>query len=560
MRSPLFFLILPFLAAALLAAAPATLWANCSNPTGLKGEIIYNDDYDTMQFCDDTNWVSMSASGTAVETDPQVDQLTASKWCKANVGGTAIDCTSTTVPAAASGSDGYVQFSASGTLGSDSALFWDATNHRLGIGTAAPGTAVDVSGTVSATLFSGSGASLTALNATNLSSGTIPDARFPATLPAASGVNLTALNASNLASGTIPDARFPATLPAASGVNLTNLNASSLASGTVAVARLGSSGTASSTTYLRGDNSWSALTAAGSTGHVQFNNAGVFAGSASLFWDNSNSRLGIGTAVPAYPLEVSGKAKSITMLLVPGSGGAPTGTGSATYWNQGGTDLYYMTGNVGIGTATPSTQLDIVGGLTTSGNGSIGGTLAALGNFTVATNKFFVNASTGNVGIGTTSPGQKLSVVGTIESTSGGFKFPDATTQTTAAIAVPSHAVMAFNLTTCPTGWSEYTLARGRFIRGIDNGAGNDPSGTRSPGNTQADDNKSHAHTGTTDGSPGFRIGNGGNQGGGGYGNDMVTSDQWANTHGYHTHTFTTAASGSESRPKNVALLYCEKD
>lgn len=54
-----------------------------------------------------------------------------------------------------------------------------------------------------------------ALNASNLTTGTVPDARFPATLPAISGVNLTNLNASNLASGTVPDARFPATLPAA---------------------------------------------------------------------------------------------------------------------------------------------------------------------------------------------------------------------------------------------------------------------------------------------------------------------------------------------------------
>ena len=69
------------------------------------------------------------------------------------------------------------------------------------------------------------------LNASNLSSGTIPDARFPATLPAISGANLTNLpagnlsnlNASNLTSGTIPDARFPATLPAVSGANLTNI-------------------------------------------------------------------------------------------------------------------------------------------------------------------------------------------------------------------------------------------------------------------------------------------------------------------------------------------------
>jgi trimeric autotransporter adhesin len=39
----------------------------------------------------------------------------------------------------------------------------------------------------------------------------------------------------------------------------------------------------------------------------------------------------------------------------------------------------------------------------------------------------------GNVGIGTTTPAQKLSVAGTIESTTGGFKFPDGTMQTTAA-------------------------------------------------------------------------------------------------------------------------------
>ena len=49
----------------------------------------------------------------------------------------------------------------------------------------------------------------------------------------------------------------PATLPASSGVNLTALNATNLGSGTVPTARLGT-GTASSSNYLRGDNSWAA--------------------------------------------------------------------------------------------------------------------------------------------------------------------------------------------------------------------------------------------------------------------------------------------------------------
>jgi len=52
---------------------------------------------------------------------------------------------------------------------------------------------VNVSGIITATTFSGSGASLTTLNASELDSGTIPDARFPSTLPAISGANLTNL-------------------------------------------------------------------------------------------------------------------------------------------------------------------------------------------------------------------------------------------------------------------------------------------------------------------------------------------------------------------------------
>ena len=56
---------------------------------------------------------------------------------------------------------------------------------------------------------------LTALSASNLTSGTVPDARFPATLPAASAANLTS----------IPAANITGTLPAISGANLTGITA-----------------------------------------------------------------------------------------------------------------------------------------------------------------------------------------------------------------------------------------------------------------------------------------------------------------------------------------------
>ena len=54
-------------------------------------------------------------------------------------------------------------------------------------------TSISVASSVTAGQFYGNGSTLTNLNASNLSSGTIPDARFPATLPAVSGANLTNL-------------------------------------------------------------------------------------------------------------------------------------------------------------------------------------------------------------------------------------------------------------------------------------------------------------------------------------------------------------------------------
>lgn len=131
---------------------------------------------------------------------------------------------------------------------------------------------------------------------------------------------------------------------------------------------------------------------------------------------------------------------------------------------------------------------------------------------------------------------------------------------------------------------------RGVFVRGLDAGRGLDPG--REQGGFQADSNlahvhdftvPAHTHTGTTSeaGSHTHRVkdGGGGQQtnsvtlGGGNFsGQDYPTS--WVSNEnlvepaGKHTHTFTTSASeaasgqtslsgGSESRPKNVALLAC---
>lgn len=79
--------------------------------------------------------------------------------------------------------------------------------------------------------------------------------------------------------------------------------------------------------------------------------------------------------------------------------------------------------------------------------------------------------SAGNVGIGTSSPSQKLSVVGTVESTSGGFKFPDGTTQTTAAISagttfgsVGSYAIAGASGLTASTAYAAGTTVAGSTL------------------------------------------------------------------------------------------------
>lgn len=99
-------------------------------------------------------------------------------------------------------------------------------------------------GTVTAGTFAGSGASLTALNATNLASGTVPAARLPAytgdVTKAAGGTVLTiaagAVTATELASDAVTNAK--------------------VAADAIGIAELSATGTPGATTFLRGDNTW----------------------------------------------------------------------------------------------------------------------------------------------------------------------------------------------------------------------------------------------------------------------------------------------------------------
>ncbi|MCK5356835.1 MAG: hypothetical protein KAJ48_00435, partial [Elusimicrobiales bacterium] len=115
------------------------------------------------------------------------------------------------------------------------------------------------------------------------------------------------------------------------------------------------------------------------------------------------------------------------------------------------------TGEVGIGDSTPDYKLDVAGTMGIDGNLTMTGSAA---NIILGSNYLsgdggdegiFVDAS-GNVGIGTTGPGQKLTVAGTIESTSGGIKFPDGATQITAGSILQTHVFSDYTSRTTASG------------------------------------------------------------------------------------------------------------
>lgn len=112
----------------------------------------------------------------------------------------------------------------------------------------------------------------------------------------------------------------------------------------------------------------------------------------------------------------------------------------------------------------------------------------------------------------------------------------------------PPRSVVAFNSTTCPEGWREFAPLYGRFVRGIDR-SGNkiDPDGPRAPSHIQSDMFASHTHN-FEEHRTHRRSGKA----------NIDRFDAPWNEQGMKQ-VPTTATGGVETRPKNVALLYCER-
>jgi hypothetical protein len=242
------------------ALAPRPVFAACSTPSGVAGDIIYNGTYNVLQYCNGTSWInagSLNASGGA---------LTAGDFCTSN--GSLILCNT------AYTGTGSVVLSASPTITgtiAGGASTWSGTvaganstwTGQVAIGTTALSGALNVNGTVTATAFSGSGASLTGI-------------------------------------------------------------------GTSALGGIG--GTASSSTYLRGDGAWVSISGTLSGGVPNYiplwTGANILATSVLY---QSGSSIGIGTTSPSTALQVAGTVTATTFSGAhTGSGSGLTGIGTAS--------------------------------------------------------------------------------------------------------------------------------------------------------------------------------------------------------------------------------------
>lgn len=205
-------------------------------------------------------------------------------------------------------------------------------------------------------------------------------------------------------------------------------------------------GTTNPDTYSDGSvANYLALQAAGTNQHAQIAVAGTGTGNGQIVFGNSSVRRAVIAGVDGSHLLFyvnnanSGVAALEAMRITSG-------------------------GNIGVGTMSPQDRLHVKGSLRVQGNnvngditlmsadgttgkwdfftlgsnGSMGfydivsGTIPVTVEKAAPSNMLYVTAS-GRLGVGNAAPSYKLDVSGQIRSSSGGFVFPDGTTQSTAA-------------------------------------------------------------------------------------------------------------------------------
>ena len=229
----------------------------------------------------------------------------------------------------------------------------------------------------------------------------------------------------------------------------------------------------------------------GVSGAIQFSNGSAFASdAANFFWDNTNKRLGIGTNVPAYPLDIFSGGTYVAQfsnsvgklgLGYDANGGflIPLTALKGTYlYNNSGNSFIGVSGagGVGVNTLTPSGAFHIKGSGSTSattsllvqtsaglpslqvldsrsvringgsGNGltlEVGGTLEATGSSYLRGQSYGFSGFFAGM-----NSGENASAIIQADSTTKGFLPPRMTTTQKNAIASPAAGLVLYDSTT----------------------------------------------------------------------------------------------------------------
>lgn len=337
---------------------------------------------------------------------------------------------------------------------------------NVGINTLTPGQALDVQGTVRALNFVGSGAGLTGLTSGTVTSVglsspsstlTIGSTPVTSTGTITGDINLAhsntwtgqqVFNSQNVGvgsstpgasldvAGTIRTTNFTLTTLTPSRPVITN-GSNNVSSGFYA----GSSGvfaTANGTltpgdcvkvdsgnNFVDSGSPCGGTGAGGSNTQIQVNSTGSFTGYTGFVYTGTN--MGIGSITPGQRLDVQGTVRTVGFNLstTPSNGYVLTSdaNGNGTWqagaassnWTLNGTNIYNNNaGNVGVGSTVPGQKLDVQGTVRDLGESVTGNVGISNGVITLQGNTSPAFITGVNLGIGSTNPGQTLDVAGTV--------------------------------------------------------------------------------------------------------------------------------------------------
>ncbi len=400
-----------------------------------------------LQICDGTSFKSISAIdrlddiGDVEVPTPNNDDVLAwddenSKWIAKNIallGPAQVDV---------AGNDGDIQFRDGNDLGADPLLHWDNTSKRLGVGTTSPQYALDVAGEMRLQASN----SLRFTNAISI----LADTTFNGSngIPIRIGKSATATNADSIAIGT---------------------NTNAVASSVV----VGSGATSSGLGVAVGQGASALLggIAVGGNAVTSGDGSGIAIGSASRATSGSVA-IGLSAGSSTFSGIAMGRQSALTgnnQFVAGGTGGNALSIANVFFGSgpKSTTPLdYTINGSGADGTDLAGGHLSLAGGRNT-GAGAPGdvriltATVGASGTAQQAlATRLTVKGGTGNVGIGTATPSSSAALE--VASTASGFLPPRMTESQRNAISNPATGLIIFNTTTNfpnfydGTGWSPF--------------------------------------------------------------------------------------------------------